>query len=148
MAEIVRQKEHKDEQGETKAKGSYTLSKEDGAFTVNVNFSVKKTGIAGTGKGFMTYAIYDRDKNEVYRYDKGFTVGADLSGAAKKDDSEEAEIMGWDGKGKTIFKVAATADSSGLPDSIDDITDFIGFDLLGDFGAIKEIGGWIIESID
>ncbi|WP_180236095.1 hypothetical protein [Bacillus toyonensis] len=55
--------------------------------------------------------------------------------------------MGWDGKGKTIFKVAATGDSSGLPNSISDITDFIGFDFLGDFEGIKEIGGWIIESI-
>ncbi|WP_342762094.1 hypothetical protein [Bacillus sp. BR3(2024)] len=53
----------------------------------------------------------------------------------------------WDGKGKTIFKVAATGDSSGLPNSIGDIKDFIGFDFLGDFEGIKEIDGWIIESI-
>ncbi|MFS0596649.1 hypothetical protein AB1L16_07875 [Peribacillus frigoritolerans] len=60
----------------------------------------------------------------------------------------QSEIMGWDGKGKTIFKVEATGDSSELPKSINDIKDFIGFDFLGDFGAITEVGGWIIENID
>ncbi|NEZ45334.1 MULTISPECIES: hypothetical protein [Paenibacillus] len=148
---VIKQKEKKDEKGSTKAKGSYVLSQEGEDYSVNVNFYLRKSGVNGTGKGYMVYAIFDRDKQVVYSYNKGFTVGADaIAGTASKDDSEESEIMGWDGKGTTVFKVEVEKDSSGIPTSAKDITDFIGsaisLDDLGSGGLI-EAAGWIIEGI-
>ncbi|KAA6455675.1 MULTISPECIES: hypothetical protein [Bacillus cereus group] len=115
---------------------------------------MKKTGISGTGKGAVFFALLDANGNPQFSREATLTVGADLSGARDKDKNQSFTLFKskWEEMnafGATI-KVS-TSDSFGLPTSMGDLKKaFEDLGLLSAFGGltsgqVSEHNGWVIN---
>lgn len=149
---IIKSNSKEDKQGSTTAKGSFTISENNGDITINLDFSVKKTGVSGTGKGAMAFILTGEGGQEIYRWTKGFSVGAELDGEHTKNDSAEIAFLKWDQVLAYEFKVDATGDTIGIPTSIDGWVELVGDNLIPIIGGLgvmedKEIGNWIIGKL-
>lgn len=146
---VIKAKEKKDHLGDTTAKGSFTISEDNGDVTINLNFSVKKTGINGTGKGAMAFILTGDQGKEVYRWDKGFTVGAELDGEHTKHESAEINFLKWEQVSAYELKVDATSNTIGIPTDISGWVEILGENLMPileglDIGGDTEVGGWLL----
>lgn len=147
--------------GQTTVKGSYKVYDEGGTIKIRVDFSVKKTGVSGTGKGVMVFEILNDSFEPAFKFDKGFTVGSDaLTGANKKEFTKTLSAVGP--AGDKIRKsgvwgaitVEVEKDSRGVPTSPDEwkqeITDWTA--VVGELkklgvGQVKAVGNWRFTKI-
>lgn len=149
---IIKSNSQEDKQGSTTAKGSFTISETNGDIKINLDFSVKKTGISGTGYGAMAFILTGEGGQELYRWTKGFSVGAELDGEHTKKDSAEISFLKWDQVVAYEFKVQATGDTIGIPTSIEGWIEEIGDNLIPIIGGLgvmedKVMGSWIIGKL-
>ena len=86
--------EHEDEQGETTTKGYYRFFRQDADLKLEVDFSVKQTGVTGTGRGSMVVAILDSNYDVLYSFEKGFTVGAVFPKGVAKEPFHQTITIG------------------------------------------------------
>lgn len=156
MAELIKSKRKEDTEGSTKAKASYSITRDDdGDVEVRVDFSVKKTGVTGTGKGVVAFALLDDAGESLFKIEKGFTVGADaLDGVAKKEHSEFITLFGsrFDKVAGVAFFVGATNDTIGLPTSPGEWTELLGEAVPAILGGLSAGGtttvvGWVIDRL-
>ena len=161
FAETLDNGELHDQQGSTKTHGSYHLyTTADNKVKLDVHFSVKKTGISGTGFGIMSYAIVGADGNSIVRVEKGFSVGANaLKGVAVKEFNQSFSFFGGvaqkllnEGAG-SAFLIDATRDTNGIPTSVGEWTNLLGGasipQLLAGLGkgGTKQLGQWLLKKI-
>ncbi len=146
--------------GSTTAKGSYKLFQEGDKVKLTLDFSVRKSGVSGTGKGVMAFVLTDADGNNLFKKEKGFTVGADaVRGTAKKEFEQTFSLFGSKAKklleegGGAAFTVQVEKDTTGIPSSPGEWGELLGDTLpvvLGGLGvgnSTDEIAGWVIKRI-
>ncbi len=147
--------------GDTTATGSYKVYEEGGNVKIDVDFRVKITGVAGTGKGAMVFEILDDSYEPVFKIDKGFSVGSDaLKGVARKEFKKTITLTGP--KADAIrndgliaaFSVEVEKDTPGVPTSADewkkeikDWTSVAGEIIKAPVGELKEVGSWRFKKI-
>jgi hypothetical protein len=120
------------EKGKTKAKGSYSLKKDGDNLKLSMRFSVKKNGQSGNGKGVYALVIFDDNFEPVFKFEKGFTVGAKVpEGTNKKRWKKNVTITGEKAKKMEkdgiilAFNVGVSYDKLGIPTSLDEWKDAI-----------------------
>ena len=155
MSEVIKTDTQEQKKGSTKARGAYYVVREDdGDVMVRVDFWVRKSGVAGVGKGVMAFALLNAEGERVFQTSKGFTVGADAwDGKAKKTHSESFSFFGnWFDKNvvATAFTVRADKDNIGVPDSSKEWLDVLGKAvpvILGALGAggSESLAGWVVS---
>jgi hypothetical protein len=160
-ADVIVQDSDENKRGSTTSKGSYVVEDVGENVKITVDFSVKKTGVSGTGKGVMVFAILDDNWEPAFQIEKGFSVGAHaIKGVAKKKFSESVTATGP--KAKRIkeegiyaaFTVQTDRDTIGLLTSvgawkkeIQDWTEIAGVMRALPTGEVKIAGGWRIKKI-
>lgn len=151
---------HSEKKGSTSVRGNYRLYvSENQQIKLDVHFSVKKTGMFGTGKGAMAIGLIGADGSTLFQYTKGLTVGARVpEGVARKNDDQSLTIIGPLAQklisegGYVAFHVDAVSDSIGIPTSLSEWKSALG-DIIPAFlngfgsGYTKEVSGWILKKI-
>jgi hypothetical protein len=153
-AQVIDQGSDEKKKGDTTVKGSYSIVKDGNNVKIQIDFSVKKTGITGTGKGVVGFVLLDSEGKEVFKHEKGFTVGADLSGAVKKEDTKKITIFGdkWDKVVGVALNVTVESDTIGIPTKPEEWKEALGKavpHILGglEVGKKTDLKGWIIKRI-
>ncbi|KQU22159.1 hypothetical protein ASG65_20805 [Bacillus sp. Leaf13] len=136
-------------EGSTRAKVSYSIDKDGDNVKVSISFSVRKSGVSGTGYGAMAFALIGDDGGTVFHKEKGFSVGADaIRGKNEKTYEETFTIFGdkWEKVVGAALKLDGTTDSIGVSPGaiIEGIAPFLGG--LGT-GIEGELAGWIIKRL-
>ena len=151
--DVVFSEERNVKDGDTRVKGTGKVTiLANGSLRAEVNVTVRKTGVTGTGKGSLSLILLDLEGKPLQTINAGRTVGADLSGAAEKDDS----------KSVTLFPAVAakvggamldpmTDDDKGYPTNLPDLITKIG-DLnkrMSDAGlpSFKDLGAGQVKSL-
>lgn len=125
MTEIDKGFKEKHE-GSTRTKASYSINKDGENTKVKINFSVRKSGVSGTGRGVLVFVLINDSAEPVWKYEKGFTVGADaVDGVNEKDNEVEFTVYNdkWDNVFGSAFYIDSTKDTTGIPSTLPDFID-------------------------
>ncbi|SME68401.1 hypothetical protein BACERE00198_00093 [Bacillus cereus] len=153
MADIAVGSDEKKE-GSTRTKASYRIYEEGDNIKIDISFNVRKSGVSGTGKGAVVFALLDANGNPQFSKEATLTVGADASGSRDKDNDQHINLFKSKWEEMNVYGATikvATTDSIGFPTSVGDLKKV--FDELG-FGSIftglssgqtGELSGWLIN---
>jgi hypothetical protein len=146
-------------QGSTTVKAEYRIYTDGDNVKVDLKFEVRKSGVAGTGKGVMAFQLIDGEGKPLFAHDKGFTVGADmLTGVATKTFEQSFTLFGGAADtlrtkgGGVAFTAQVERDTAGIPTSPNEWTSLLGSDIPDvladlDVGKAREINGWSVKRI-
>ncbi|WP_192797072.1 hypothetical protein, partial [Bacillus cereus] len=121
----------------------------------DVYFSVRKSGVAGTGSGVMAFALLGSDGLPTFKVEKGFTVGADATdGVNEKIFEQTFTIFGdrWDEVYGNAFLLDETKDTIGIPGSLDEWKEWFEEDIAPIFeglnsGDSQDFNNWTIKRL-
>jgi hypothetical protein len=141
--------------GSTQANGDYSIDQDGNNVKITLNLKVKKTGIAGDGKGVLGFALVDGNGNNILRHDLGLTVGANaLTGVNEKNETQTITILGnkWNDVVGIAFYVNVDSNSIGIPTSPNEWKSLLEQAIPDIFSALQagkaaSVKGWSIKKI-
>ena len=154
MADIARGS-HEKHEGSTRTKASYHIYEDGDNIKIDIDFNVRKSGVSGTGKGYVVFTLLDDNGNPKFTKEATLTVGANsLTGTNDKDNNQRISLFKNKWEEMDIYGAAiqvATTDSIGFDTSIEGLSSI--FESLGMGSTFKEfstgqegeLSGWILN---